>query len=131
MRLVLACVLGLAAAPLAAETPIGAERFDALTEGRSMTWSEFGQVYGVEQYLPGRRVRWTLLGDTCVEGVWYAEGTAICFAYEDRPDPICWEMTETATGLNAALVSTVGDSAFVVIEDATEPMACFGPEVGV
>jgi len=127
----MALTLSLVAAPVRAETPMSAEAFDAVTQGRSMTWSEFGQIYGVEQYLPNRRVRWTLLGDTCVEGSWYPQGTAICFQYEDRPDPVCWEMTGTPTGLNAALVSTLGDSAFVVIEDSTEPMACFGPEVGV
>ena len=120
----------LAAAPVLAETPLTAEDFDALTLGRSMTWSEFGQVYGLEQYLPNRRVRWTLLGDTCVEGSWYADGQAICFQYEDRPDPVCWKMTQAQSRLNASLVAQAGENAFVVIEETQEPMACFGPEVG-
>lgn len=129
MRWVLA--LGFLAAPVWAEPPLTADRFDALTQGQSMTWSEFGQVYGVEQYLPNRRVRWMLLGDICVEGSWYPQGSAICFQYDDRPDPVCWEMTLAPTGLNAALVAPDGASAFVVIEKTAEPMECFGPEVGV
>jgi len=131
MRLCLAFCLGLAGAAANAEPPLTAEAFDALTQGRSMTWSEFGLVYGVEQYLPGRRVRWTYLGDTCIEGRWYADGSAICFDYEDRPEPICWEMTVTPTGLGATLVGVPGQTAEVVIEKTTEPMACFGPKVGV
>lgn len=126
-----AVILGLVAAPVWAQTPLTALEFDALTQGKSMTWSEFGQVYGVEHYLPNRRVRWTLLGDTCVEGSWYAQGSAICFQYDDTPDPVCWEMTPAPTGLNASLVGRAGESAFVVIEPTAEPMACLGPEVGV
>jgi len=119
-------------APVAqAETPLTAEAFEALTQGRTMTWAEFGQVYGVEQYLPDRRVRWTVLGDDCKTGHWYAEGPAICFLYDDRLDPVCWEITQGPTGLLARHSSTLPEAAPVVIEETTDPMACFGPEVGV
>lgn len=131
MRLALVLSFGLLASPVAAETLLDAERFDALTQGRSMSWTEFGQVYGVEQYLPDRRVRWTFLGDTCVEGSWYPDGSAICFQYEDRPDPVCWEMTLAPTGIYATLTGTFGPPSQVVVEETSEPMACFGPEVGV
>jgi hypothetical protein len=108
-----------------------AEAFEALTEGRTMSWSEFGSVYGVEQYLPDRRVRWTVLGDDCVAGEWYPDGASICFRYDDRPDAICWQMTESATGLEARHASRPANAAPVVITDMTDPMPCFGPEVGV
>jgi hypothetical protein len=131
--LVLAQVLALSlmGTPALADPPLTAEAFDALTQGRTMTWAEFGSVYGVEQYLPGRRVRWTVLGDDCTAGHWYAEGAMICFVYEDRPDPICWEMTQSATGLLARHSSRPAGAEPVVIEDSAEDMACFGPEVGV
>ena len=67
-------VLLLAATPAFADPPLKAEAFDALTFGRTMTWAEFGQVYGVEQYLSDRRVRWTVLGDDCKAGHWYQAG---------------------------------------------------------
>ncbi len=123
--------LCLAAAPVLAEPALTAEDFDALTQGRTMTWAEFGQVYGVEQYLPDRRVRWTILGDACETGHWYAEGSAICFLYDGRSDPVCWEITRSATGLLARSTARAPDAEPVVIEETTEPLACFGPEVGV
>ncbi len=80
------------ATPASGQDALTADTFDTLTQGRTMTWAQYGQVYGVEQYLPGRRVRWTVLGDDCLAGHWYPQGPDICFQYEDRPDPICWTM---------------------------------------
>ena len=129
MRLALA--FSLLAAPALAETPLTAEAFDALTLGRTMTWSEYGQVYGVELYLPGRRVRWTVLGDDCVAGHWYPDGDAICFVYEDDPMPDCWLITETVGNLAAYDTSDAPGSEPVHVQETNEPLACFGPEVGV
>lgn len=117
--------------PVLADGPLSAEAFDALTQGRTMTWAEFGQVYGVEQYLPGRRVRWTVVGDDCTLGHWYPEGDMICFKYEDDPDPDCWTITEDGAELFARYAGTAQDSDPVVVTETTEPLACFGPEVGV
>jgi hypothetical protein len=126
-----ACLLfWLAAAPAHAETPLTAEEFDALSLGRTMTWAQFGQVYGVEQYLPDRRVRWTVLGDDCRAGHWYADGTSICFQYEDDPLPDCWIITRTGAGLTANYTSDGGSAAPVAVTETLEPMACFGPKVG-
>jgi hypothetical protein len=118
------------ASPAFAEVPLTADEFDALTQGRTMTWAEFGQVYGVEQYLPGRRVRWTVLGDDCKTGHWYPEGRLICFQYEDDPAPDCWTITEGGAGLLARFAGSAPDSTPVVVEETSEPLACFGPEVG-
>lgn len=114
-----------------AEPLLTAEAFDALTTGRTMTWSEFGTAYGVEQYLPGRRVRWTVLGDTCVTGHWYAQGDAICFAYEHRDTPACWHVSQNGSGLIAIDTDDPSGTRPVTIVETAAPMACFGPEVGV
>jgi hypothetical protein len=129
MRFALALLL--AASPALAEAPLSAEEFDALTLGRTMTWAEFGTVYGVEQYLPGRRVRWTVLGDDCLAGHWYAEGPEICFQYENDPVPDCWTITATGAGMLARYRADPSDAEPVVVEETTETLACFGPEVGV
>jgi len=129
MRAALALVL--LAGPILADPTLTAEEFDALTEGRTMTWAEFGSVYGVEQYLPGRKVRWTVLGDDCKTGHWYPDGSAICFLYEDDLDPYCWEITQSGSGLRARFTTDAPESEPVVVEDTSEQMACFGPEVGV
>ena len=119
------------AAPALAEAPLTAEEFDALTQGRTMTWAEFGQVYGVEQYLPDRRVRWTVVGDDCKLGHWYPEGAMICFRYEDDSEPDCWTITTGTKGLEARYAGLAADAAPVVVEETTKPLACFGPKVGV
>jgi hypothetical protein len=128
MRLSLALLL--AASPAFAEAPLTAEAFDALTQGRTMTWAEYGTVYGVEQYLPGRRVRWTVLGEDCTAGHWYTEGAAICFQYENDPAPDCWEITRSGTDLFARHTTNPPDTQPVVVRETTEALACFGPRVG-
>ncbi len=133
MHLVVTLCLALGAGlgePAFADTTLNAAEFDALTLGRTMTWAEFGTVYGVEQYLPGRRVRWAVLGDDCKAGHWYAEGSAICFQYEDDPAPDCWKITLDAAGLLARYTTNPPEAEPVVVEETAEPMACFGPEVG-
>lgn len=127
----LALAACLVATPALADPPLSAEAFEALTTGRIMTWAEFGTIYGVEQYLPGRRVRWTVLGDDCKTGHWYAEGPEICFLYEDKLDPVCWEITTADNGLHARLRGNPAEMDPVVIEDTADDLACFGPEVGV
>lgn len=129
LPLILATVL--LAFPAQAEPLLDAETFDRMTQGRTMTWSEFGAVYGVEHYLPGRRVQWSVVGDDCKTGHWYAEGPAICFQYENEPEPDCWEITATATGFAARYTSNPPDAAPVIVEDSASPLACLGPEVGV
>jgi hypothetical protein len=126
----LAVVVLLAATPAFADPPLTGEAFDALTLGRTMTWAEFGQVYGVEQYLPDRRVRWTVLGDDCKAGHWYEDAGMICFQYEDDPAPDCWTITLNGPGMIARYAGNPSDAEPVVVEETTEPMACFGPEVG-
>ncbi len=129
MRTLLAVLL--LSAPALAD-PLTAEAFDALTRGRTMSWAEFDQVYGVEQYLPDRQVRWTFLGDDCKTGHWYPQGRLICFQYDGDPEPDCWEITQAADGILHARIAGAGpDSAPVVVTETTEPLACFGPEVGV
>lgn len=130
MRLVLV-VLCMPAWSASAQTPLTAEEFDALTLGRTMTWSEFGTVYGVEQYLPDRRVRWRVLGGDCKTGSWYMQGADICFVYEDNPSPFCWAITEADGGLRARAVGDPASAVPVDIAETAEPLACFGPEVGV
>jgi hypothetical protein len=129
MRVALALVL--LAGPVLADPPLSAEDFDALTLGRTMTWAAFGTVYGVEQYLPGRKVRWTFTGDECKTGYWYPDGPAICFQYEGDPEPDCWEITTSGPDLLARYTTDPPGTEPVLVRETTEPLACFGPKVGV
>jgi hypothetical protein len=87
----LAAALALAAAAQAEETaPLSPEAFDALTRGKTMDTATAAGVYGVETFLPGRKVIWRD-ADRCVAGHWQAEEDRICFTYDDKPGrPVCW-----------------------------------------
>ena len=128
MRLLAALLL--AASPALAETPMTGAEFDALTVGRSMTWSEFGMVYGVEQYLPDRRVRWSAVGKDCKLGHWYEDGPQICFQYEDDIEPDCWIIFRDGDSIRARYTSQPTANDPVVVAETPDPPACFGPEVG-
>jgi hypothetical protein len=119
-----------AATPALAEPALTASDFDALTLGKTMTWAEFGTVYGVEYYLPDRRVRWTFSGEDCITGHWYPQGDAICFQYEDRDTPACWVIRQDGATLTAADTDDPPETPPVIVTETNAPMACFGPEVG-
>ncbi|MCB2117458.1 MAG: hypothetical protein KDE00_14480 [Rhodobacteraceae bacterium] len=125
--------LALAGPLAAAETPApltGAE-FEAATVGRTLFYNSGGVGYGVEQYLPGRKVVWAFLGDDCRKGEWYEDNGFICFIYEDEPDPQCWTFWKGETGLIAKFKDDPFGLPLVAVQQSPEPMACLGPDVGV
>jgi hypothetical protein len=79
-------LLMLFAAPVAAETPLTAEEFEAYVTGRTLTYSAGGIPFGIEEYRKGRRVLWSYLDGQCEEGKWYAAGEMICFVYDAYPE---------------------------------------------
>ncbi len=119
-----------ATGPALADPPLTGAEFDALTLGRSMTWSEFGMVYGVEHYLPNRQVLWAAAGRDCTPGHWYEDGPAICFKYETDRDPDCWIITRSAQGFSASYTTSPPGTEPVVVAETPDPPACPGPEVG-
>lgn len=112
-----------------AETPLTGEEFEAHVEGRSFVFgTPLNPRFGVEQYLPDRRVIWSAAPGECLEGVWYPKDGAICFQYEDTRDPRCWRVTREGTGVKAELLG--GDSPFVLFElGETDPPVCPGPDL--
>lgn len=130
MRL-LSMVLGLCffGASLGAETPLSGAEFDAYTSGRTITYTADGQAFGAETYLRRQRVRWSFLQGECQEGHWFADGSDICFVYENLEGPQCWQFFLTATGLRADFV---GGGSAPLFESATEQeLICPGPDVGM
>lgn len=129
IRLALAMML---AAPMAqAETPLDADAFDAAVTGRTLIYGTDIGPYGIEEYLPGRRVRWSFLDGDCVDGTWYPQGDAICFAYDGRTAPECWVFHLDDGRLGARPVSQPDDPPLYVIAESPEPLICRGPHLGV
>lgn len=125
------CAALVATAAGAAETPVSPEAFDALSRGKTLVYSDGDRAYGVEQYLPGRKVIWAFLGEECRQGQWYAEGNEICFVYENNPVPQCWSYFRTAEGLKARFRGDPPELPMISVAESTGPMPCQGPMLGV
>lgn len=133
MRVLLILLASLACLPPSAwaAEPLGAEEFDRYTRGKTLFYGFGGTAYGVERYLPDRRVIWSFLDGRCQEGSWYEEAGQICFVYEDRSDPQCWSFLLTPEGLSARFQNDPEATELYEAEDIGEEMLCLGPEVGV
>jgi hypothetical protein len=120
--------------PVIAE-PLSGAAFDALTRGRTLTYGIGGTPYGVEQYLPGRRVIWAFLGEPCRFGVWTEpEPGMICFVYDHDPGPQCWQFFDDAGDGGRLRARFMGDPAgadLIQVDESDQPMQCPGPRVGV
>jgi hypothetical protein len=130
-----ALALAASALPAAAQEALGAAEFEALVEGRTLTYGAQGaEPYGIEHYHPGRRVTWAWVGTTdCLSGRWYEDGPsddpAICFVYEDDPaSPQCWQVYREAEGLRAVFLGG-GESVLYEVGEASGGLVCGG--VGV
>lgn len=121
----------LALPAIASERMSGAE-FERYTTGRTLSFSFQGVPYGIEQYLPGRRVLWAFIGDQCQEGVWYEREGMICFIYDDNPAEQCWSFYRTDRGLRAVFEGPDGPSTELYeVDQSNQPLTCPGPGVGV
>lgn len=129
----LALCLALPAVAQEAGTPMGAAEFDAYTRGRTLSYAFEGTPYGIEEYLPNRRVRWSFIGNTCQEGVWYERAGNICFLYENAPDnEQCWHFFETENGMHGVFQGPDGPGTELYeVHQSDRPLNCAGPEVGV
>lgn len=114
-----------------ADAPLTGPEFDALSQGKTLFYSSGSEPYGVEEYLPGRKVRWAFVGDQCMEGYWYEEAEFICFVYDRQPIPQCWTFYDTPQGLMARFRGDPEGMPLVAVEESPEPLACAGPDVGV
>lgn len=114
-----------------AETPMTAAEFEAYATGKTLTYSVDGQVYGAEQYLPGRHVVWAFKDDQCADGIWYEKAGLICFAYENGDVPQCWNFYLDTTGLRAEYVGDTAGAPLSEVDQSATPLSCAGPDVGV
>lgn len=124
-------VATLFAGPLNAEQAMSVEDFEAYSLGKTLYFGFDGSTYGAEEYLPGRRVRWSYLDGICKDGEWYQDGELICFTYEDDPDPQCWSFFKGEGGLVAQFENNPEDTTLYEVQQSDKPMLCLGPEIGV
>lgn len=121
----------LAALPAHAETPMTGPEFEANTTGETITYDYGNGLFGTEEYLPGRKVRWAFEGDLCIYGEWYEQGDQICFAYENDPTPACWLYFLDGGQIRGRYMGEGGGWEILESSRAGGPLPCAGPDVGV
>lgn len=134
-QLLLATALIGATLPALAQTPLGqppltAEQFEAHVTGKTVTYSQFGQPFGIEEYLPGRQVRWSVAENRCQYGFWYPREDQICFVYEDDPTPHCWTFRIEGGALRARLGDSPPGADLAETDRSETPLGCPGPDIG-
>jgi hypothetical protein len=128
----LALVLALSGLPAqAADAPMTIEEFDAYATGKTLTYAIGGEIYGAEQYLPGRKVIWAFKGQECRRGFWYEQAGEVCFVYEHEGAPQCWRFFHGPGGLRAQFSSDPEGAELAAVNESSEPLICAGPDVGV
>lgn len=129
MRFLIALLL--LATPSVAEPMTGAE-FEAYATGRTLDFAMNGEVYGTEQYLPNRRVRWAFRDGECLNGFWYEKRPReICFVYEGNIGEQCWHYSATETGMIAEFLGASDSPDVYVAGDNPDGLYCRGPDLGV
>ena len=132
MKHIFALLMSLSTAlPALSAEPMSAADFERYVTGKTLYFGQSGQAYGVEEYLPDRRVRWSFLDGKCKDGYWYEEASQICFVYEDNPAPQCWSFFKEGTGLHAVFENDPNSTVLYEANQNDEPMICMGPDVGV
>jgi hypothetical protein len=127
----LAFGLILIAAPAVAGPPLNAEAFDAATRGATITYDYGDGLFGTEEYLSGRQVRWAFDGDLCIYGTWYQKGDQICFDYENDPKPACWHYFLENGRIRGVYMGEGGGWDILEASRDGGPLPCAGPDVGV
>lgn len=130
MRL-LAAALVLTALPAWAQTPMTGAEFESYVTGKTITYTQFGEAYGVEEYLPDRKVRWAFTDTECQYGRWYEQDSSICFVYDYDPEPQCWTFWTDAQGLHGLFNGNAPEAELVEAGQSETGLPCPGPDVGV
>lgn len=115
----------------AAQEPLSAEEFEAYATGKTLSYAQGAEIWGTEQYLPGRRVVWAFSADECQYGRWFPQGEQICFLYDNDLEPQCWTFWRQGEGLRARFAGNPDGTELAEVGQSDEPLACPGPDLGV
>lgn len=123
MRSLLICLS--LATPVMAQDGMTAEEFEAYVTGRTITFSTINDpTFGVERYLPGRRVMWSTFDGICRYGVWFESKGDICFRYEHDPEHKCWTIYDEPDGLRGVFTTRPNTTEIFEVPDREDPLIC-------
>lgn len=130
MRLWVAISVGIAL-PAQGETLMNPQDFEAWSTGRTLDYFDGLTYWGSEQHLPGRKTVDADDQGLCQNGVWFAQGDAICFVYEMSLGTHCWHFWREDDQVTARNVDSASEVAPYEVTLSEDPVSCMGPEVGV
>ncbi|WP_296423942.1 hypothetical protein [Yoonia sp.] len=123
MRSLLVCLA--LATPATAQDIMSAAEFDAHVSGRTITFgTSQNPSYGIERYLPGRRVMWSAFDGTCKYGIWFESKGSICFRYDGDPEHKCWVMFNDPDGMRGVYMTRPNNTVIYEIPDREDPLIC-------
>ena len=114
----------------AAETVLSPQQFEAFSQGKTLYFSQAGQPYGAEQYLPNRQSIWQYADGSCHRGIWFTRKDQICVIYENNPEEQCWNFLDKDGVFAARAIGNPPEADLVVSLQDTAPLICLGPEIG-
>lgn len=115
----------IAATPVSADATMDAADFDAHVTGRTITFrTDTIDTYGVERYMPGRRVMWSSVEGICQYGVWFESKGDICFRYENDPEHKCWTIHSDPDGIRGVYTTKPPFTVIYEVPDAQTPLIC-------
>lgn len=133
MRLIIAVVIALFPALANADgnlpntqpgKPMTAAEFDAYVTNRIISFATAtNPAFGVEHYRENREVIWSVGDGTCLSGKWFPQDGDICFVYEGDPQPKCWTITQTKSGLHG-VYTTVPNTTVIFETKKPVPLTC-------
>lgn len=112
-------------APAQAQEAMNGAEFDAYVTGRTITFRTItNPEFGVERYLPGKRVMWSAFDGTCQYGVWFESKGDICFRYEGDPEHKCWAIFDEANGLRGVYTTRPNTTVIYEVFGRDDPLIC-------
>jgi hypothetical protein len=113
------------------EEVIPLDWFETYAEGFTLHFEQDGALAGSEMFLPDRRVKWQFPNGMCINGIWYEEAGAMCFAYETGGPPQCWHMIREGEDIFARPADATDTSGDIRMTRRTVvPLSCGGPALG-
>ncbi|WP_108816150.1 hypothetical protein [Loktanella sp. Alg231-35] len=113
------------ATPAAAQDQMNAEDFEAYVTDRTITFrTELSPEFGVERYLPGRRVMWSTFDGICQYGVWFESKGDICFRYEGDPEHKCWAIFDEPGGMRGVFTTRPNTTVIYEVPERDDPLIC-------
>ena len=131
MRCVLVICLAMLPLPALADRVMTPTEFEAYATGKTLDYADDFSVWGREEYLPNRQVRFSFSKSECRFGRWYDQGDQVCFVYDDDPEPKCWTYFTNGKTVTTVYESDGPGGTVSTARPTKEPLICLGPEVGV